>query len=80
MIRVTARSAFRPEVKDLEESERLNSLSGEFSVLWALNGQPVLIADDVFRSGTSMGAVAAAARKAGAGKIYGICGVRTMRR
>lgn len=80
MIRVTSKSEFRPEAKDLEESERLNSLDGEFSVLQTLNGQPVLIADDVFRSGTSMGVVASAARKAGAGRIYGICGVRTMRR
>lgn len=80
LIRVTAKSEFRPEAKDLGESERLNSLDGEFSVLQVLYGQPVLIADDVFRSGTSMGAVASAARKAGAGKIYGICGVRTMRR
>jgi hypothetical protein len=80
MIKVAAKSEFRPEAKNLEESERLNFLYGQFSVPYSLDGQRVLIADDVFRSGTSMGAVASAARDVGAAKVYGICGVRTMRR
>ncbi len=80
MVKVAARSAFRPEAKRLAENERSNFLNGQFSVSQRLDGQRVLIADDVFRSGTSMGAVASAAREAGAWKIYGLCGVRTMRR
>lgn len=80
IIKVAAKSEFRPEAKNLEESERLNFLDDQFSVPQSLNGQRVLIADDVFRSGTSMGAVASAARNVGAAKVYGICGVRTMRR
>jgi hypothetical protein len=80
MIKVAAKSEFRPEVKNLEESERLNFLDDQFSVPQRIDGQRVLIADDVFRSGTSMKTVASAARDAGAAKVYGICGVRTMRR
>jgi len=80
MIKVAAKLAFRPEAKNLEESERLDLLGDQFSVPQRLDGQRALIADDVFRSGTSMGAVASAARDAGADMIYGICGVRTMRR
>jgi pyrimidine operon attenuation protein/uracil phosphoribosyltransferase len=80
IIKVAAKSAFRPEAKNLEESERLNFLNDQFSVRQSLTGQRVLIADDVFRSGTSMGAVASAARDVGAVNVYGICGVRTMRR
>lgn len=80
MIRVAAKSEFRPEAKNLEESQRQNFLNDQFSVDQRLDGQQVLIADDVYRSGTSMRAVASAARDAGASKVYGICGVRTMRR
>jgi predicted amidophosphoribosyltransferase len=80
LVRVTARSAFRPEAKNLSEAERLDSLNGEFGVPRRLDGQRVLIADDVFRSGTSIGAVASAARESGALEIYGLCAVRTMRR
>ena len=80
IVKVAAKSAFRPEAKNLAEQERLNFLSGQFSVPQRLDGQRILIADDVFRSGTSMGAVASAAHEAGAWKIYGLCGVRTMRR
>jgi predicted amidophosphoribosyltransferase len=80
MIKVAAKSKFRPEAKNLEISRRLNSLDDEFTVPQRLDGQRVLIADDVFRSGTSMRAVASAAHDVGATRVYGICGVRTMRR
>jgi hypothetical protein len=80
MVKVTAKSPFRPEAKNLTEAERSNFLNDEFSVPSMLDGQQIIIADDVFRSGTSMCAVASAAREAGARKVYGLCGVRTMRR
>jgi predicted amidophosphoribosyltransferase len=80
MVKVVARSEYRTEAKKLEGSDRARILDGEFTVTQRLDGQRVLIADDVFRSGMSMSAVAAAARDAGALRIYGICGVRTMRR
>jgi adenine/guanine phosphoribosyltransferase-like PRPP-binding protein len=50
IIRVATKSKFRPEAKNLEESERLNFLGDQFSVPQRLDGQRVLIADDVFRS------------------------------
>lgn len=80
MIKVATRSRFRPEAKNLAEADRLALLSNEFSVGQRLDGQQVLVVDDVFQTGTSMSAVASAARQSGAAKIYGICGVRTLKR
>jgi predicted amidophosphoribosyltransferase len=78
MIKVGTRSAFRAESKNLGGAQQ--ALEGEFIVPGTVQGQSVLIADDVIRSGTSMAAVGKAARAAGAQQVLGICAVRTMRR
>jgi predicted amidophosphoribosyltransferase len=80
IVKAKSKSAFRPQAKNLTGAERSGFLNGEFSISSRLDEQQVLIADDIFRSGTSMGVVASVAREAGAWKIYGLCGVRTMRR
>lgn len=80
MIRVTAKSPFRPEAKSLAAAEKEQVLNEEFTVPPEVARQRVLIVDDVFRSGTSMGAIAKAARQSGAAEVYGLCSVRTMRR
>ena len=80
MVRVLAKSAFRPEAKSLAAADRGSILDDEFTVPAEVNGQHVVIVDDVFKSGGSMDAVAKAARKSGAVAVQGICGVRTMRR
>lgn len=79
MVKVHAKLAFRPEAKNFTSTERAGVLRDEFTVSQEVAGNRVLIVDDVFRSGTSMGAVATAARISGARTVYGICGVRTMR-
>jgi predicted amidophosphoribosyltransferase len=79
MLRVDTRSAFRAESKNRGGAQEA-LLEGEFIVPGAVQGQSVLIVDDVIRSGTSMAAVAKAARMAGAQQVLGICAVRTMRR
>jgi hypothetical protein len=79
MSRVGARSEFRPESKNLGGAQQA-LLEDEFMVAEVVQGQSVLIVDDVIRSGTSMAAVGKAARASGARQVLGICAVRTMRR
>lgn len=79
-IRVRARDKFRAEAKSLDPSQRAKVLAGQFSIADDLKGQTVLIVDDVFQSGASMGEAARAARDAGANRVFGICAVRTRRR
>ena len=79
MSRVGTRSEFRPESKNLGGAQQ-SMLEGEFIVAEVVQGQSVLIVDDVIRSGTSMAAVGEAARASGARQVLGICAVRTMRR
>lgn len=79
MSRVGTKSAFRPESKNLGGAQQ-SLLQDEFVVDEVVRGQPVLIVDDVIRSGVSMVAVGKAARVAGARQVLGICATRTMRR
>ncbi|MGH3771531.1 MAG: ComF family protein [Pseudonocardiaceae bacterium] len=79
-IRVKARDKFRAEAKSLDRSQRAKVLAGQFSVSHDLQGRTVLIVDDVFHSGASMGETARAARDAGANRVLGICAVRNLRR
>jgi orotate phosphoribosyltransferase-like protein len=80
MRRVQARSAFRPEAKNLDAAERARILTNQFVVPYDISQRSILIVDDVFKSGTSMNEVAKAARQSGALTVQGICGVRTMSR
>jgi predicted amidophosphoribosyltransferase len=79
IVTVVARSEFRPEAKSVEVARRAALLRNEFSVHQDLSGACALIVDDVFRSGTSMAAVARVVRGAGAIEVSGVCAVRTMR-
>lgn len=79
-IRVKTRDKFRAEAKSLDPSERAKVLAGQFSITNDLKSRTVLIVDDVFHSGASMGEVARAARDVGANRVLGICAVRTLRR
>jgi hypothetical protein len=80
MIKVQTSSLFRAAAKELERHKLAQAFDDEFSVPAEVRGQCVLIVDDVIRSGTSMGAVAKAARASGAYRVFGIGAVRTMRR
>lgn len=79
-VAVSSRDDFRPQAKDLDPANRIEVLRDQFSMSCDLTGRPVLIVDDVFRSGDSMRFVASAARKAGAAHVYGACAVRTLHR
>ena len=76
LVKTTARTAVRPEAKSGEAFD----LTGEFSMDETANLQAVLIVDDLYHSGKTMSEVAAAAKRAGALSVYGIAGVRTMRK
>jgi predicted amidophosphoribosyltransferase len=80
MIRVSSKSEFRPEAKNLNSTQKASILEDEFSVSPGASGKSALIIDDVFQSGSSMAAVAKAARASGVVSIQGLCCVRTMRR
>jgi predicted amidophosphoribosyltransferase len=80
LVRVRAESKFRPPAKSLATSAKAQMVKDQFTVQGDIRGQPVLVVDDVFRSGWSLGAVATAARRSQASSVYGICCVRTMRR
>jgi predicted amidophosphoribosyltransferase len=77
MVRVNTRSQSRPEAKKLVGAQRAEILRDEFFITADLNGKQVVIIDDVYKSGTSMGAVADAARSAGALTVVGFATVRT---
>jgi Phosphoribosyl transferase domain len=79
LVRTSARSTFRPESKNMDEEQRGALIKDQFVVNSDLRGQSVLIIDDVFKTGTSMGETARAVRAAGATTVQGVCAVRTMR-
>jgi hypothetical protein len=78
-IKVRSRLPFRPPAKNREPSNQVHITPEQLIVPDQVNGHAALIVDDVFRTGQSMRAVGAAARRLGAGKIFGLCCVRTMR-
>lgn len=83
MIRTTGRHSERPQAKargqeDYEAPADLDMLE-EFSVDLSSCQQSVVIVDDVYRTGTTMRGVAAAARRAGAQSVYGLVCARTLR-
>lgn len=80
MIKVGSTSPFRPEAKNLDAAQRASMLAGQFSLPFGALGKSALIIDDVFQSGSSMAAVARAARASGVVAVQGLCCVRTMRR
>jgi predicted amidophosphoribosyltransferase len=70
---------FRPEAKNVTDTQHAAVLRGSFRVSESLRGAQVLVVDDVFRSGASMGEVARACRAAGAQSVSGLCVARTLR-
>ncbi len=78
MVKVRSKSKFRPEAKNLTAPERAEIFRDEFFITEDICGIRVVIVDDVYKSGTSMGAVADAAREVGALTVVGFAAVRTL--
>ncbi|XVV11784.1 phosphoribosyltransferase [Actinoplanes sp. CA-131856] len=74
LIATTCSIGARSEAKEGNTS----GLMGNVEMPTKVRG-PVIIVDDVYRSGSSMQAVAHAARKAGATRVFGLAAVKTIR-
>jgi hypothetical protein len=70
---------FRTPAKDLDQDQLAAAIKDKFTCPVDIQGQSVLIVDDVYRSGTTMAETARALRHAGATRVAGLCPVRTMR-
>jgi pyrimidine operon attenuation protein/uracil phosphoribosyltransferase len=79
LVNVKTPHEFRPPAKELAGTGN-DAVWGEFAVHEELTGTTAVIVDDVFRTGTTMSAVAAAVKAAGAARACGLVAVRTMRR
>jgi predicted amidophosphoribosyltransferase len=73
---VATRHVFRPPAKDLRGPDR-RVAEGEFFFREDLSGCAVLVVDDVYQTGQTVTATAAAARRAGAASVYVLTGTRT---
>jgi len=83
MVRTTGKHTERPQAKargeeDYEAPADLDMLS-EFIVDLTPQQKSVIVVDDVYRTGTTMRGVAAAARRGGAETVYGLVCARTLR-
>jgi adenine/guanine phosphoribosyltransferase-like PRPP-binding protein len=79
LVQATAKSPIRPEAKARDEHPEID-LEDEFIVPDVVNGRPVIIVDDVCRSGETLRDVAVAARNVGSVAVLALVGARTMRR
>ncbi len=78
LVRTRSRSLIRPAAKNRTD-DRVD-FRGEFVIQAdAVARLPVLIIDDVFGRGTTMGAVAHEARRAGSPRVHGLVAARTIR-
>jgi hypothetical protein len=66
-------------LQNAAKTGRVDTHLEELSVDGDVDGQRLVIVDDVYRSGISMRSVAAAARQAAASTVFGVVGARTMR-
>jgi predicted amidophosphoribosyltransferase len=76
-IRTTALHDERPEAKNMTEAF---DLTDEFAVPIRLGHSEIIIVDDTFHTGSTMAAVAVAARRSGATTVYGLVCARTMKK
>jgi hypothetical protein len=79
VVRCGALSEFRPPAKRLDLAERAAMIDGQFVCAERLDGQSLLVIDDVFSSGSTAEETARALRAAGATRVASLCAVRTMR-
>jgi hypothetical protein len=78
-LRTRGVSAQRPEAKAREAGGEEIDYAAEYVVDDAVRGRPVMVVDDVYRSGKSMRAVSRLARAAGATSVVGLVAARTRR-
>jgi hypothetical protein len=75
LVLTASRNGPRPQAKAGSQPPTAD----QFNIPTRLTGDVILL-DDVYKSGGSMNAVAEAAKRAGASRVFGIAAVRTMRK
>jgi adenine/guanine phosphoribosyltransferase-like PRPP-binding protein len=78
LVRCTSPREFRDPVRSLAFSARAGALGGQFRCPDNASGQRILIVDDVYASGATVGETARALRAAGASHVASIAAIRTM--
>ncbi|GAA1708705.1 hypothetical protein GCM10009745_65720 [Kribbella yunnanensis] len=76
---VRSLSAFRTQAKELELADRAGVIHGQFACDGDLRGADVVIVDDLYSSGTTVGETARVLRLAGARRVAVLCAVRTLK-
>ncbi|MFJ8817697.1 ComF family protein [Amycolatopsis thermoflava] len=77
IVEAKSRTPSRPPAKGMSHAER-SSLRWNFTVDEDLEGQTVLLIDDVYQTGRTMEGVAAAAKHNGAKTVLGLAALRTL--
>ena len=67
------------EIKDLPNEGKLDALAGAFEVTRPLRGEHVVLVDDLYFSGSTMGYLAGLLREAGASSVVGVVATKTLR-
>ena len=73
---VLARRSLKDQ-RDLGRLGRASNVRGTFAVLHRLDGQTILLVDDVFTTGATMGEAARALKVCGAVRVFGLTFART---
>jgi ComF family protein len=61
----------------LTHSERASNVMGLYRCMHSLQGQVVLVVDDVLTTGATLDAIARTLKRAGAGRVFGVVAART---
>lgn len=80
VVRPATANPERPAAKEREQGAAARNLEGEFSFGEEVTGRVLVVVDDVCRSGSTMSAIARAARDAGAVSVLGLVGAQTLRK
>jgi adenine/guanine phosphoribosyltransferase-like PRPP-binding protein len=80
LVRPTTANEERPAAKEREVGSAKRSLEGEFTFDGQVAGRVLIAVDDVCRSGSTLTAIAAAAKEAGAVCVLGLVGAQTHRK
>jgi len=67
------------EIKDLPNEDKLDALEGAYKVARPLKGEDVVIVDDLYFSGSTMGYIAGLLSDAGASSVVGLVATKTLR-
>jgi hypothetical protein len=68
-----------PQIKNLPNDQKAEALMGAFEPTSPMDLRRIVVVDDILRSGTTLGHMAAVAREAGAADVIGLVATKTAR-